>query len=70
LERTAILVSGGLADNLQAYDCPLFGEIITCDIVPVISSNPDAIRPSPGHRPRGLDAFVVDREVFTTARAS
>lgn len=61
--RTAILVSGG-GKNLQAIiDSRLFGEIPNCEIVAVISSNPDAYALTRAES-AGIDALIVDRDVF------
>lgn len=65
--RTAILVSGG-GTNLQAIIAAhLFGEIQNCEIVCVISSNPDAyalVRAQTA----GLETTVVDINKFPTKR--
>ena len=61
--RTAILVSGG-GRNLQAViDSRLFGEIPNCDIVAVISSDPEAYALTRA-RAAGIDACAVDRALF------
>ena len=61
--RTAVLVSGG-GRNLQAViDSRLFGEIPNCDLVAVISSNPEAYALSRA-RAAGIDDCVVDHELF------
>lgn len=61
--RTAILVSGGGA-NLQAIiDSHLFGEIPNCELVAIISSNPEAYALDRASR-AGIDALLVDRELF------
>ncbi|MGI6028640.1 MAG: phosphoribosylglycinamide formyltransferase [Candidatus Heteroscillospira sp.] len=66
--RTAVLVSGG-GRNLQAIiDSRLFGEIPNCDIASVISSNPEAYALTRA-RAAGIDAFVVDREIFPNAQS-
>jgi len=66
--RTAILVSGG-GRNLQAViDSRLFGEIENCDIVAVVSSNPDAYALARA-RAAGLTGCVVDRDVFPNVQS-
>jgi len=65
--RTAILVSGG-GTNLQAIIAgKLFGEIQNCDIVAVISSNPNAYALDRA-RAAGISASVVDLSTFPTKR--
>lgn len=65
--RTAILVSGG-GTNLQAIIAgQLFGEIRNCEIVSIISSNPEAyalVRAQSA----GLDTTVIDKNTFPTRR--
>ena len=66
--RTAILVSGG-GTNLQAIIAgKLFGEIQNCDIVAVISSNPNAFALDRA-RAAGLSVSVVDVSTFPTKRS-
>ena len=66
--RTAILVSGG-GTNLQAIIAgKLFGEIQNCDIVAVISSNPNAFALDRA-KAAGLSTSVVDVSTFPTKRS-
>ena len=65
--RTAILVSGG-GTNLEAIiTANLFGEIQNCEIVSVISSNPEAYAL---HRAKnaGIPTSVIDVKTFPTRR--
>jgi len=61
--KTAILVSGG-GTNLQAIiDAKIFGEIRNCDIVAVISSNPQAYALERA-KYASIPSYIVDRSVF------
>lgn len=65
--RTAILVSGG-GTNLQAIIAAhLFGEIQNCEIVCVISSNPDAYALVRA-KTAGIETTIVDIKKFPTRR--
>lgn len=65
--RTVILVSGG-GTNLQAIIAAnLFGEIENCEIVSVISSNPDAYALTRAQT-AGIETSVVDVNTFPTRR--
>ena len=65
--KTVILVSGG-GSNLQAIIAgKLFGEIQNCEIVAVISSNPDAYALERA-RTAGIPTSVVDFKTFPTRR--
>lgn len=65
--RTAILVSGG-GTNLQAIiAAQLFGEIRNCEIVAVISSNPDAYALERA-KTAGLETTIIDVKKFPTRR--
>ena len=61
--RTAILVSGG-GTNLQTIiDSKLFGDLKSCELTAVISSNPEAyalVRAQAANIP----CFTVDRNIF------
>jgi len=61
--RTAVLVSGG-GTNLQAIiDANLFGEIKNCELVAVISSNPEAYAIQRAQY-AGIPVYVVDVTIF------
>jgi len=61
--RTAVLVSGG-GTNLQAIiDANMFGEIKNCELVAVISSNPDAYAIQRAQY-AGIPVYVVDVTIF------
>jgi len=63
--RTAILVSGG-GTNLQAIIAgQLFGEIRNCEIVSVISSNPDAYALVRAQN-ADLQTTIIDKNMFPT----
>lgn len=65
--RTAVLVSGG-GTNLQAIiAAKLFGEIGNCEIVSVISSNPEAYALSRAQH-AGIPTSVIDVNSFPTRR--
>jgi len=65
--RTVILVSGG-GTNLQSIiAAKLFEEIQNCEIVSVISSDPDAYALDRA-RAAGIDISVVDAKTFPTKR--
>lgn len=65
--KTAILVSGG-GTNLQAIIAALlFGEIGNCEIVSVISSNPDAYALTRA-KTANLPTAVIDASTFPTKR--
>jgi len=67
LVRAAVLLSGG-GTNLQAIiAAKLFGEIQSCDLVAVISSNHGAYALDRA-RAAGIDASVVDVTTFPTKR--
>ncbi|MCL2391434.1 MAG: phosphoribosylglycinamide formyltransferase [Oscillospiraceae bacterium] len=61
--KTAVLVSGG-GTNLQAIiDARIFGEIKNCDLVAVVSSNPEAYALERA-KYASIPSYVVDRSVF------
>jgi len=63
LVKTAILVSGG-GTNLQAIiDSHIFGEIKNCELIAVISSNPQAYALERA-KYAGIPTYIVDRSVF------
>ena len=65
--RTVVLVSGG-GTNLQSIIAArLFEEIQNCEIVSVISSDPDAYALDRA-RAAGIDISVVDAKTFPTKR--
>ena len=65
--KTAVLVSGG-GTNLQSIiAAKLFGEIQNCELVSVISSNPNAYALDRA-RAAGIDVSVVDAQTFPTRR--
>jgi len=65
--RTAILVSGG-GSNLQAIIAgKIFGEIENCEIVSVISSNPDAYALERA-KAANIPTTVIDASTFPTKR--
>jgi len=61
--KTAVLVSGG-GTNLQAIiDANLFGEIRNCELVAVISSNPEAYALERA-KYAGIASYIVDVSIF------
>ncbi|MCL2228052.1 MAG: phosphoribosylglycinamide formyltransferase [Oscillospiraceae bacterium] len=61
--KTAVLVSGG-GTNLQAIiDAHLFGEIRNCELIAVISSNPEAYA-NERAKYAGIPVYVIDRTIF------
>ncbi len=61
--RTAVLVSGG-GTNLQAIiDAHIFGEIKHCELVAVISSNPEAYALERAKN-AGIPTYVIDVDIF------
>jgi len=61
--KTAVLVSGG-GTNLQAIiDANLFGEIKNCDVVAVISSNPEAYAIERAKN-AGIPSYIVEKDIF------
>jgi len=61
--KTAVLVSGG-GTNLQAIlDANIFGEIRNCELIAVVSSNPEAYAIERA-KYASIPTYVVDRSIF------
>lgn len=61
--KTAVLVSGGGLNLQSLIDAGMFGEIPQCELLAVISSNPDSYALKRAEM-AGIPSYVVDRDLF------